>query len=92
MFYRHSVCICMFATHIHSINLLHRVYLFHGVDLLLANEVSDGHHRPLAPVLPLHHHPIAEQLQCRILGDAVPLGYVRYTEAEEKLSKEGQIN
>lgn len=68
------------------------MYLFHRVDLLLANEVSDGRHRPLTPVLSLHHHPIAEQLQCWILGDAVPLGYVGYAEAEEKLSKEGQIN
>lgn len=68
------------------------MYLFHGVNLLLADEVGNGCYRPLTPVLPLHHHPIAEQLQRRILGDAVPLGYVRYTEAEEKLSKEGQIN
>lgn len=76
------------------------MYLFHGVDLLLADEVSNGRHRPLTPVLPLHHHSIAEQLQRRILGDAVPLGYVRYAEveveveaeAEETLNKEGRIN
>lgn len=84
--------VCMCVTHINSINLLQCVYLFHWVDLLLADEVSDGRHRPLTPVLPLHHHPIAEQLQRRILGDAVPLGYVRYAEAEEKLNKEGRIN
>lgn len=84
----------MCVTHINSINLLQWVYLFHGVDLLLADEVSNGRHRPLTPVLPLHHHSIAEQLQRRILGDAVPLGYVRYAEAEaeEKLNKEGRIN
>ncbi len=93
---RNSQCfidtVCVFDTHIHRINLLRGVHLFHWVDLLLADEVSNGRHRPLTPVLPLHHHPIAEQLQRRILGDAVPLGYVRYVEAEEKLSKEGQIN
>lgn len=32
------------ATHIQSINLLHRLHLFYWVDLLLADEVSDGHH------------------------------------------------
>lgn len=81
------------STHIQSIHLLHGLQLFHRVDLLLADEVSDGRHRPLTPVLPLHHHPIAEHLQCWILGDAVPLGNVRYTaRVGEKLSKERQIN
>lgn len=78
------------STYIHRINLLHWGQLFHWVDLLLADEVGDGRHWPLTPVLPLHHHPIAEQLQCWILGDAVALSYVRCAQAEgeRKLSKE----
>lgn len=78
------------STYIHRINLPHWGQLFHWVDLLLADEVSDGRHWPLTPVLPLHHHPIAEQLQCWILGDAVALSYVRCAQAEgeRKLSKE----
>lgn len=34
----------VFTTHIHRINLPHGVYLFHWVDLLLADEVCDGYH------------------------------------------------
>ena len=56
-----------FQTHIHFIQLLQGVDLFDGVHLLLADEVGDGRHRPLAPILPLHHHSITEQLQCRVL-------------------------
>lgn len=68
------------ATHIHSVGLFHRQQLLHGVNLLLADEVGDGDHWPLTPVLPLHHHPVAEQLQRGVLIDAVPLGDVRYGE------------
>lgn len=75
---------CVLSTYIQSINLLHRVQLFYWVDLLLADKVCDGGHRPLTPVLPLHHHPVAEQLQRRILGDAVALSYVGCTQRQRR--------
>lgn len=91
-FYLTKPIYCMdraLATYIHSTCLFHWEQLLHGVNLLLANEVGDGYHWPLTPVLPFHHHPIAKQFQCRVLIDAVPLGYVRY---KERLSREKQIN
>lgn len=77
-------------THIQSLDLLQGVEFFHRVDLLLADEVGDGHHRPLTPVLPLHHHPIAEQLQRGVLGDAVALGYVGWGWGREVKQREGK--
>lgn len=66
------------ASYIHGVHLFHREQLLHGVHLLLADEVGDGYHRPLTPVLPLHHHAIAKQLKRGVLVDAVPLGDARY--------------
>lgn len=66
-----SVC-----THIYFVDLFQAVDFCDRVHFLLPDEVGDGRHWPLTSVLPLHHHPIPEELQSRVFADPVALCYV----------------